>query len=196
MTANAVAFDLVKPASGAGGMSPRAPRILYGTGTPTGTIEPLKSAEKGSIFISTDQTTGCLWVKVANNGATADWAVGGGAKVYMSDEFNVDSGAGTKVHDILYCPTAIEVLSAKAYFTEATEASGAADSLIEIGTTAEGGEIVASVACAANKAIGDTQTLTIVEGTVAAGSFIDIMATGVATTEAGKFKIVLTYLEG
>jgi len=196
MAANTVAFDLIKPPNAAGSMAPRAPRVLYGIGTPDGTIEPLKSADKGSIFLSTNQTTGSMWVKVANNGATADWAMGGGAKVYMSDEFNVDAGAGTKTHDILYCPTAIEILTAKAYFTEATDASGVAEALIEIGTTAEGGEIVASVAVAVSKAIGDTQTLTIVEGTVPAAGFVDIMCTSIAATEAGKFKVVLTYLEG
>jgi hypothetical protein len=195
MAANAVAFDLVKPASAAGGMSPRAPRILYGTGTPTGTIEPLKSAEKGSIFISTDQTVGSIWVKVANTGATADWAAGGGSKVYTSPEFNVDAGAGTKVHDIFYCPNAIEILTASLFFTEATDASGAAEATIQLGSTAEGVDLVAAVSIAVSKAIGGTQTLTVAEGTVAAAGFVDIMLTAIAATEAGKFRVVLTYLE-
>jgi hypothetical protein len=176
-------------------MAPRAPRILYGIGTPLGTIEPLKSAEKGSIFISTDQTNAAVWVKIAANSATADWALGSGIKTWLSKEFNIDNGAATADDDILYCPRAITIITATCFYTEATDSTGAADANVKIGTTAAGTEIVGATALSAAKAIGGTQTLTIVSGDVAAAGFANIRHTGIAATEAGKYKVVLTYLE-
>lgn len=195
MTAATVAFDLVKPPSPAGGMSPDRPRIIYGTGTPAGTISPWSGFPKGSIWIATDQTNVAAWLKVQANSAVADWHLLGGIKNYESPIFNIDNGAGTAADDIVYFPRAAEILTATAVYTEATDASGAAEANVKIGTAAAGEEVVAATALTVSKAIGSTQTLTIVDGTIAAGGFANIRHTGLAATEAGQYKVHLTYLE-
>lgn len=195
MTASTVCWDLVRPPLKGGGMATRVPRVLYGAGTPAGTIEPWSTAEKGSIFITTDQTNAGVYVKVANNAAVADWANVGGVKTLTSKEFNVDNGAATADHDVLYFPKASTILTATLLYTEATDASGAADANIRIGVTATGVEVVAITALAAGKAIGGTQALAISSGAVGAAGFVDIFHTGIASVEAGKYKAILTYLE-
>ena len=51
------------------------PLVLYGAGTPAGTLSPFKNAAKGSLYFQTDAATDdmAVWVKVATASAVADW---------------------------------------------------------------------------------------------------------------------------
>ena len=197
MTASTVCYDLVRPALPSGSMMTQAPRILYGAGTPAGTIDPWKSAAKGSIFLSTDQTAGAtaMWVKCAANSAVADWASSGQVRTLTTKVFNVDSGAGAVEDDVFYFVNGATLLSATLIYTEATDASGAAEGNFKIGSAAAGAQHVAATALAGGAAIGDKATLVVVLGTIAAGAKIYCRATGIATTEAGAYKVQLTYVE-
>jgi hypothetical protein len=165
-------------------MMTRAPRILYGAGTPAGTIEPWKSAEKGSIFLSTDQTAGAtaMWVKCAANDAVADWASSGQVRTLWTKTYNMDNGAGTVNDDVFYFVNGATLLSANMVFSEATEASGGADASFKIGSAAAGAQHVASLTIPVSKAIGDVVGLTLVTGTIAAGGKLFCRHTGSATT--------------
>ena len=112
---------------------------------------------------------------------------------WQTKTFNIDNGNGTVDHDFLYSENGLTILTAVIFFTEATDASGAADSHVKIGTTDAGTEVVASTALSAGKAVGGTQTVTLVERAVAAGGFLDVCHTGIATTEAGQYKVCITY---
>lgn len=197
MTVSALCYDLVRPALPSGSMMTRAPRILYGAGTPAGTIEPWKSAEKGSIFLSTDQTAGAtaMWVKCAANDAVADWASSGQVRTLTTRPFNLDAGNGTVEDDVFYFVNGATLLTASLIYTEATDASGAADANIKIGSAAAGAQHVAAVAIGASKAIGDVTALTLVTGVVAAGGTVYVRNTGITATEAGAYKVQLTYVE-
>ena len=177
-----------------GGGTQRVPMILYGQGTPAGTIAPWKDLPKGSIWVSTNQSTYALYVKLADNSAVADWVIRKGAtRVRYSDEINVDNGAGTKSYETLYWPVAVTVSAFDLVYTEATDASGAAEAAVRIGTAADGEQYVASVALAGSQALGTVVSLTPVTGTVAAASSMVISHTGIAATEVGAYRIRITY---
>lgn len=85
MAVNTAAFHLLRPSQhmGSAGSSTRnaalgpqpAPVILYGTGTPAGTLSPFKDGAKGSIYLQTDAAADdyAVWMKMATNNAVADW---------------------------------------------------------------------------------------------------------------------------
>ena len=112
MAASKVAFPLIAPESVPFGLSPAPPQILFGLGTPAGTLSPWKDLPKGSKWISTDQTNVAEWIKVQSNNAVADWALVDGIKHYESPKINIDNGAGTTYDDVSYWPRAITVLRA------------------------------------------------------------------------------------
>ncbi|MFA5808753.1 MAG: hypothetical protein WC935_00265 [Thermoleophilia bacterium] len=195
MAASTVCWDLVKPALPAGGMAIRKPRVLYGAGTPAGTIAPWSTEEKGSIFVSTDQTNVAAWIKVAANSAVADWALLSGIQTLATKVYNIDNGAGTADDDVFYFPRAATLLSVVGVYTEATDASGAAEANFKIGSAAAGAEHVGATALVGSKAIGDTQTFALVTGVVAAGGKLFCRHTGIAATEAGQYRVQITYIE-
>lgn len=85
MAVSTVAHHLIRPKQhmGSTGVSTNGavmgsqppPSILYGTGTPAGTLSPWKDGAKGSLYIQTDATADdmAVWVKMASNNAVADW---------------------------------------------------------------------------------------------------------------------------
>lgn len=121
-----------------------------------------------------------------------DLLEGGSLVNLVSKEFNIDNGSGTTDDDLLLVP-ASQILIASAYvmYTEATDTAGAASATVQVGTTAGGVDIVAATALEVSKAIGAKTALTIASGVVEAGEFVFVRHTGIATTEVGKYKVVL-----
>ncbi len=114
----------------------------------------------------------------------------------VSVEFNIDNGGGTTIDDIVLMPsTAIVVVAAHVVYTEATDSAGVASANVRIGTTAGGSQLVAQTALQVSKAIGSKTALTVVSSDqiVAANGFINVRHTGVATTDPGKYKVVVEY---
>jgi len=168
------------------------PMIMYGEGTPAGTLWPWTIAPKGSIWLSTNQTANaaCAWVKQADNDAVADWfAMSGSSGAVQRFETQVfDMDAAANQYDYLFFPNGAEIVAAYLVFTEATDASAAAEALISAGTVADGVTLIAAVSPGVSKAVGTVTTLTVAEGTVA--SKIVTKNTVVAATEAGQYKVV------
>ena len=85
MAVNVAAYHLLRPNQhmGSAGSANNAhvlgsqppPLVLYGAGTPAGTLSPFKNAAKGSLYFQTDAATDdmAVWVKVATASAVADW---------------------------------------------------------------------------------------------------------------------------
>lgn len=179
-----------------GGGTQRVPMVAYGAGTPAGTIAPWKDVPKGSIWLSNDQSANavCAWVKIADNSAVADW-VPWGVELRRADTmvFNMDAAAAE--YDYLYFPRAALIIGAYLAYSEATDASAAAEGNISAGTVADGEQIVAATLYEVSKAIGYVKTLTVVSGTITAGGVAVTKNTPVAATEAGQFRVEYFYLE-
>lgn len=112
----------------------------------------------------------------------------------VSKEFNIDNGSGTTDDDLVLVPDKdIQIEHVRVFYTEATDTAGAASATVQIGTTAGGVDIVAATALAVSKAIGSVTALTIASGYVAAGEFVFVRHTGIAATEAGKYKVQIRY---
>jgi hypothetical protein len=167
------------------------PMIMFGNGTPAGTIAPWTTAAKGSIWISRDQSDNaiCVWVKQAANDAVADWIPfrgTGQVQRYETQVFDMDAGANE--YDYLYFPNGCEIIKAYQVWTEACDASGAADGNVSAGSAADGTQYIGAHSYTPSSAVGTARELTVTEGTVA--SKIVTKNTKVAATEAGKFKVV------
>lgn len=125
----------------------------------------------------------------------ADTYVNRGNERYFyltSVEFNIDAGSGTTVDDLMLVPDKnIQIDHARVMYTEVTDTAGAASATIQVGTTAAGVDIVAATALEVLKAVGGVTALTIASGYVAAGELVIARLTGIAATEAGKFKVQL-----
>lgn len=115
--------------------------------------------------------------------------------VTKSAVFNIDNGAGTTVDDVILAGLDfnIEILSAKLVYTEATDTAGAASANVKLGTTAGGVEVVAQTALSAAKAVGSTQTLTLVATRINSGTSLFVRHTGIAATEAGQYYALIQY---
>ncbi len=110
--------------------------------------------------------------------------------------FDIDNGAGTVINDaFLYCTQPIMIKSAKVLYTTATTGTVAA-ATISLGTTVAGVELVAATALENTKAVGVTTalTLTAAAARVAAGTMITASHTGIASTAAGEYRVVIEYV--
>lgn len=112
----------------------------------------------------------------------------------ISQEFNIDNGAGTTVDELLYYATQkITIVSATVVYTEATDSAGAASGNVKIGTAAAGTQIVAATALGVAKAVSSITELTLVAPNVPAGGVVWVRHTGVAATDAGKYRVMIDY---
>jgi hypothetical protein len=172
---------------------------------------------------ATDDTA-LLWVKVDEGNDNDDWvrsfvenqllidnadiaaaagivgsklATNARVQLVMSKEFNIDNGSGTTDDDlILHTDRAITVISAQVVYTEATDTAGVASANIKLGTAAGGAQLVAATAYQVSKAVGDKTAMTLVTGAGAVAADGEIWArhTGIAATEAGKAKVLVTFV--
>jgi len=114
--------------------------------------------------------------------------------VAMSADINIDNGSGTTLDEvILVTDRALTIEKAYIYYTEATDTTGAASANAKIGTAVGGAQIVAATALEVSQAVGDTTSMTLVNPSVAAGGMIAVRHTGIAATEAGKYRVVVLY---
>jgi hypothetical protein len=106
--------------------------------------------------------------------------------------FDIDVGAADFDQVLLIPVSSIEITSAKVVYTHATTGT-LTGCMVRVGTTLDGVEIVADVALTSGATIGSTQTLEIVEGTVAAGATVFVRWYGIAATVAGKAFVQIEY---
>jgi hypothetical protein len=119
----------------------------------------------------------------------------GKRQVAVTQIFNIDNGAGTVINDaFLMVSQPISIKSAKVLYTTATTGTVAA-ATISLGTTVAGVELVAATALENTKTVGTTTalTLTAAAAKVAANTMITASHTGVATTAAGEYRVVVEY---
>lgn len=111
----------------------------------------------------------------------------------VSKEFNVDNGAGTTDDDLLgYLPEDFTVVTVKRVYTEATDSSMGAPTT-KVGTAVGGEQIVTAKTVPEGAAVSSVTDLTLVTDKFAGGQAIWVRHTGVATTQAGKYKVVVEY---
>lgn len=117
-------------------------------------------------------------------------------QVVQTKQFNIDNGSGTTDDDaFLMVSQPIAIKSAKVLYTNATTGTVAA-ATISLGTTAGGVELVAATALENTKAIGTTTALTLTSAArkVAANTMITARHTGVATTAAGEYRVIVEFV--
>jgi hypothetical protein len=116
------------------------------------------------------------------------------SKYLVSKIFNIDNGSGTTDDDILLVPDKdIWIESALVLYTEATDTTGAASAVIDIGVTTGGEDVVKDAHPEVAKAIGSTTALTLLKNRIPAGSILNVRHTGVAATEVGQYKVQIRY---
>lgn len=111
--------------------------------------------------------------------------------VIQSEIQNIDNGAGTTADQVLIggLPKDAYIISARPLYTEATDTAGAASATWSLGVAAGGTTIVAATALEAAKAVGDAGADNKGLIPLPAGSTLFMRHTGVATTEAGEYRL-------
>ena len=185
MTVNTVAYFLQNPetedALGVGlrsgdqaALQPEAqPAILWGQGTPDGDRAPFTSVNKGSLYMSTNQTddTHVLWQKVDEGSDDDDWIlVSNGTQVAQWGAL-IDISAADAEQVVFHAVAEILITEIGLLWNEATNSSTMTGD-ITIGVASGGGQIVAADVFDVSQASGDYQALTIVDGQVAAGESV------------------------
>lgn len=120
----------------------------------------------------------------------------GKRQIAVTQIFNIDNGAGTTVDDaMLYCAQPISIKAARVLYTGATTGTVAA-ATIGLGTAVAGVELIAATALENTKAVGTVTALTLKAAAafVAAGTMIVARHTGVATTAAGEYRLLIEYV--
>ena len=114
---------------------------------------------------------------------------------FESVEFNIDNGNGTTVDDVWSIPGPILVVAVRAVYTEASDSSMGAPTF-KVGTAVGGAQIVAATTLEESKSVGTYTDGAIVAGAgrVAANGILAVRHTGIATTQAGKYKVLIGYI--
>ena len=107
-----------------------------------------------------------------------------------SKEYDVDNGAGTTDDDVLIAPSVpCKIVDIRAVYTVATDSAGSGSANFKVGSAAGGAQHCAATSLVVSKSAGTYTSATIVSGDVAANGAIHIRHTGVAATEAGKYRV-------
>lgn len=116
-------------------------------------------------------------------------------EVVRTQIFDIDAGAGQTTDDVIFSnlPYAVDLVSAQAVYTEATDTTGAATANWKLGVAAGGATIVAQTAYVAAKAVGSTSAGTILIERIAAGATLFCRHTARAATESGKAYVQVVY---
>jgi len=194
MAASKKAFFLQEPdpTRAESGMWPEnPPALLWGQGDPAA-IEPFTRVNKGSIYANVNKTDDlpAVWMKVDEGGDAADWVLMDHKHATMSALYDISAADSEQV--ILYADRALLITSAFLLWNEATGASGAAEGDITIGTASAGAQIVAATTYAVSKATGSIQSLSLVDGAVAATGSV-FASHDVAAGAAGTYFLVLIW---
>ena len=114
--------------------------------------------------------------------------------VYETQVFNIDNGNGTTIDDVFYCVHDTFIDDIRAVYTEATDTAGVASANWKVGVAAAGATVVAATALQVSKAVGAAGTAGALLITfVAAGTTLFFRHTGIASTEAGQYKLRMEY---
>lgn len=114
-------------------------------------------------------------------------------KLYCSESFNLDNGAGTTVDRIaMRHSKALKLYNARIVYEDATTGTVAAGTL-SLGVAVGGATIIAATAYENSKAVGTKTALTLLITDVAADTPLFIRHTGVASTQAGQAHLELEY---
>lgn len=112
----------------------------------------------------------------------------------MSQEFNIDNGAGTTVDELVgYMTDQATPVRAFLVYTEASDSGDASGANVKVGTSVGGAQIVAATNLENGKAINSTTSLTLAVDKIAAGSAIWVRHTGIAATQVGKYRLFIDY---
>lgn len=116
-------------------------------------------------------------------------------RVYKSQIFNIDNGAGTTIDDVaFYLDKDVEIISVRPVYTEATDTAGVASATYSVGTTAGGVDLVAATALDVSKAVGAVGAkAALVASVVPANTAVFIRHTGIAATEGGQYYVQIEY---
>jgi hypothetical protein len=187
------------------------PSILWGQGTPNGDLAPFNLVNKGSLYLSVDQTddAACVYEKVSEDGDNNDWVVlmlagdTGGNVLIEALEVNAKS-------HIVVLPTLVDISEAASEFiafhavaeVEITEIgllweegsqddTGVHEGDVTIGTATGGGQVVAATTYTDNTSPGDYQALSLAEGTMAAGT--SMFVSHDQSTGTGTYRVIFKY---
>ena len=168
------------------------PQIIWGQGTPAGTLAPWTLVNKGSMYIEVNRTDDlpAIWQKVDEGNDAADWVLMDHKHITTSTLFDISASDSEQV--VMYADRALLITSAYLLWEEATGASGAAEGDITIGTATGGAEIVAAAAYSVSKATGSIQSLTLVDGAVAAAGSV-FASHDQAASASGTYRLVLVW---
>lgn len=104
---------------------------------------------------------------------------------------NIDNGSGTTADQVI-CggfPFDAYIVAAWPLYTEATDTAGVASATWSLGVAAGGATIVAATALEVSKAVGAAGTKVVGLIPLPAGSSLFMRHTGIATTEAGEYRL-------
>ncbi len=181
-------------------------------GSTDGTIndEKVTATKIGSGAVTATKIgSGAVTAAKIGSGAVTAAKIGSGAvtpakqatnakrRYIMSQEFNIDAGAGVNVDDLmLHTTVPITPIAAQVTYTEQTDSGDASGATIQLGTTKGGSNIVAATNLENAKAVGSKTALTLGSGVddVPANGNVWARLTGIAATQVGKFKVVLEYV--
>ena len=149
------------------------PAILWGQGTPDGDRAPFTLVNKGSLYISVNQTddTHVLWQKVDEGGDDADWLLVSHSDVVSQWGGILDISNSAEEQVVFHAVAEILITEIGLLWNEATDSTVmTGDTTIGIATGT--GEIVAATVYDISQSSGDYQALTIADGQVAAGESV------------------------
>lgn len=119
----------------------------------------------------------------------------GKRQVVQSQLFNIDNGAGVTIDDVvLYVSQPISIKAARVVYSGATTGTVAA-ATVGIGTAVAGVELVAATGLENTKTVGTVTELTLkaAAARVAANTMIVVRHTGIATTAAGEYRVLIEF---
>jgi len=169
------------------------PAILWGQGTPDGDRAPFTSVNKGSLYMSTNQTDDLhvLYQKVDEGSADTDWIlVSNGTQVAQwGGLFDISASDSEQV--VFHAVAEILITEIGLVWNEATNSTVMTGD-IAIGVASAGQQIVATVVFPISKASGSYTALTIVDGQVSAGESV-FVSIDQAASAPGTFFVVAKY---
>lgn len=117
-------------------------------------------------------------------------------RVRSTTPYNIDNGAGTTIDEVISggLPFETIIVEARAVYTEATDASGAAGANFKLGVAAAGATLVAATALEVSKAIGSYTEGTPLAVPIPANTPIFVRHTGIAITDVGEYYVEVLLL--
>ena len=112
----------------------------------------------------------------------------------VSKEFNIDNGAGTTDDDLLLYTRhkGLTIHNIDVVYTEATDSSMGTATL-KVGSSQGGTQIVAAYTHLESAAVSSVAAMTLATSRLESGGVLWARHTGIATTQTGKYKVVVEF---